>query len=68
MNEATSSLTRADTLEGRRSTPLINFARDVSFLQNWATGMRYCKGDEVLDKWVDSWSAQARQAVASIGT
>ena len=57
-----------DNMAGRRATPLMNFIGSNSFLSHWATDMRYCKGDEILGKWVDLWSAQARQAVSSIGT
>ncbi len=57
-----------DNIAGRRATPLTNFIADGSFLSHWATDMRYCKGDEVLEKWVALWSEQARQAVSSIGT
>lgn len=57
-----------DNMTGRRATPLAHFIGDNSFLSNWATDMRYCKGEEILDKWVDLWSNQARQAVSSIGT
>lgn len=55
-------------LQGRLSTPLSHFLTNDSFLSNWAIEMRYCKGDEVLDRWVRSWAAQARNAVASMGT
>lgn len=57
-----------DQLQGRRGAPLTTFAGDARFLSNWSTDMRYCKGDEVLDKWIADWAGQARQAVASIGT
>ena len=60
--------TLLDTLNGRRAAPLTNFASNSSFLQHWTIGMRYCKGEEILGSWIDSGSAQARQAVASIGT
>jgi len=57
-----------DNMTGRRATPLANFIGNPSFLSHWATDMRYCKGDEILDTWVDRWSYQARQAVSSMGT
>ena len=57
-----------DNMAGRRAAPLTNFIASSSFLSQWATDMRYCKGDEILGKWVDLWSDQARQAVSSIGT
>ncbi|MCX7255849.1 MAG: hypothetical protein NTZ64_03715 [Polaromonas sp.] len=57
-----------DSLEGRRAAPLSHFAMDASFFSHWAIDMRYCKGDEILAAWVESWAGQARQTVASIGT
>jgi hypothetical protein len=57
-----------DSVGGRRAATFAHFISDDSFFSQWAIDMRYCKGDEILAKWVDSWSCQARQAVASIGT
>jgi len=30
--------------------------------------MRYCNGSEIQDAWVRDWQAQARDAIAAIGT
>ena len=60
--------TLLNNLEGRRAATLATFVRDSSFLSQWAIDMRYCKGDEILKKWVDAWSDQARQAVGAIDT
>ena len=57
-----------ENLEGRRCVPLSSFVKNESFLNNWSTDMRYCKGDEVLDRWIETWAEQSRQAVSSIGT
>lgn len=57
-----------DTMTGRRAAPLARLISNDSFFSHWDIDMRYCKGDEILAGWVDSWSAQARDAVGSIGT
>lgn len=55
-------------LGGRRAATLARFVNNPSFFSQWAIDMRYCNGDEILDKWVDAWSNQAKQAVGAIGT
>lgn len=55
-------------LSGRRAATLLTFISNDKFFSQWSTDMRYCKGDEIRDGWVELWSEQARQAVASIGT
>jgi hypothetical protein len=57
-----------DSLGGRRANTLARFVNNPSFFSQWAIDMRYCKGDEISGKWVDSWSDQALQAVGAIGT
>ena len=57
-----------DSLGGRRAATLAHFVNNPSFFSQWAIEMRYCKGDEISDKWVDTWSNQAQQAVGAIGT
>jgi hypothetical protein len=57
-----------DALQGRRGTPLINFIENDRFMNQWSTRMRYSHGRDIQDQWISSWAAQARQAVASIGT
>lgn len=57
-----------DVMQGRLAAPLRTFLSDQRFLSNWATTMRYAKGDEIQDAWVSVWKDQARQAVAAIGT
>lgn len=53
---------------GRNAKPLIDFIEDDSFMNNWATGMRYCAGREIRSEWISAWANAAGQAVASIGT
>jgi hypothetical protein len=57
-----------DCLRGRRGTPLIGFVNNDAFMSNWSTRMRYSHGRDISERWIDEWSLQARQAVASIGT
>ena len=57
-----------DKLQGRRGTPLITFINNDAFMNNWSTRMRYSDGRDIDERWIDSWAAQARQAVASIDT
>lgn len=57
-----------DTLTGRLSSPLVRLVTSGAFFSHWAIDMRYCKGDEISHDWVNSWSAQARDAVGLIGT
>ena len=57
-----------NNMSGRLASPLARFITSNSFFSNWAIDMRYCKGDEILPSCVNSWSAQARDAVGSIGT
>jgi len=57
-----------DVQLGRRGAILQRYIRDDRFLQYWDTSMRYCKGGEIKERWVNDWREGARQAVASIGT
>jgi hypothetical protein len=57
-----------DRLQGRRGTPLIAFVQSDAFMNNWSTVMRYCDGKEIESKWISTWSGDATQAVACIGT
>ena len=57
-----------DKLEGRKGAVLRRFIENESFFSQWEIQMRYCRKDEISDRWVDTWKKQAHQAVASIGT
>jgi hypothetical protein len=57
-----------DNVTGRRGAVLARLISNSSFFSQWAIDMRYCKGEEILARWVDKWSAQARDAVGAIGT
>ncbi len=57
-----------DSQFGRRGTILRRFIDNDRFFSQWDTKMRYCKGAEIEDKWVDSWKAHACEAVNCIGT
>ena len=53
---------------GRRNGALRQFIDDDSFMAQWDTQMRYCKGSEIKGQWVVNWKNQACQVVASIDT
>lgn len=55
-----------DELRGRRSSTLARFIEDDSFMNNWHVSMRYAKGADIQDHWVDAWAEQARGAVSAI--
>lgn len=57
-----------DTLHGRQGAVLRRFIEKDSFLRQWNTQMRYCKGSEIDKQWVDAWRDQAHQIVSSIDT
>jgi hypothetical protein len=44
-----------DAQLGRKDMALRRFIDDDSFMNQWDTSMRYCKGSEIKDKWVDTW-------------
>jgi len=53
---------------GRGAATLRKFIESPSFMSQWDTDMRYCKGDEIKDEWVERWRDQARDSVSAIGT
>ena len=57
-----------DKLGGRTSAPLSHLINNDSFMNQWATEMRYSNGRDIQEAWVVAWQEQARQAIASIGT
>jgi hypothetical protein len=57
-----------DTLCGRRGTPLVTYVQNDAFMNNWSTQMRYSHGRDIRVTWIQAWAAQAKAAVASIGT
>lgn len=57
-----------DKLKGRRAKPLATFIQDDRFMANWSLQMRYSDGKKIKEIWLSSWSEQASQIVACIGT
>lgn len=57
-----------DSQIGRKGAVLHRFISNDNFFSQWDTKMRYCKGAEIEDKWIDNWKAQACEAVNCIGT
>lgn len=57
-----------DTQLGRAAVTLTRFIENPSFMSQWDTDMRYCKGDEIKPDWVTRWRNQARDIVSAIGT
>lgn len=57
-----------ESLEGRSATILRRFIENDNFFSYWDIKIRYCKRDQVLDRWIDTWRDQARQVVSAIGT
>jgi hypothetical protein len=57
-----------DSQLGRAAAKLMRFIEDPSFMSQWDTDMRYCKGDGIKHDWVESWRNQARDIVSAIGT
>jgi hypothetical protein len=57
-----------DSLSRRNTTTLRCFVENDNFFSQWDIAMRYCKGNEIQEKWIAQWKAQAREVVDSIGT
>lgn len=57
-----------ESLEGRSAVPLRRLIENDNFFSYWDIKIRYCKRDEILDRWIDTWREQARQTVSTIGT
>ena len=57
-----------DLQQGRVAGRLTEYIADPSFMNQWDTDMRYCKGDEIRHEWVERWRNQARNVVSAIGT
>lgn len=53
---------------GRKDQVWRRYIDDPSFMHHWDTAMRYSKGSEIQESWVDAWRRQAHGAVAGIGT
>lgn len=56
-----------DALSGRAAQPLLRLVQHDGFLNEWDVKMRYAAGDEVREKPLAQWAAQARQAVNTMG-
>lgn len=57
-----------DSLVGRSATTLRRFVEDPKFMNQWDIEMRYSKGSDIRDDWVETWRTQARDIVNAIGT
>ncbi len=57
-----------DSQLGRAAMPLLKFIDSSNFMGQWDTDMRYCKGDDIDQNWVERWRDQAKDAVGAIGT
>lgn len=53
---------------GRRGTVLRRFVESDDFLNQWDTQMRYCKGSDIKEQWIQKWKTQAHDVVDCIGT
>jgi len=57
-----------DNQFGRNGAILNRFIHDDNFFSQWNTDMRYSHGNEINQKWIDSWKSQAKYVVDCIGT
>lgn len=53
---------------GRRGAVLRRFVENDEFLNQWDTQMRYCKGSDIKEPWIQKWKTQAHDVVNCIGT
>lgn len=60
--------TLQDKLQGRLAAPLIKVLSDRTFFANWSIEMRYSKGDEIKNTWIENWATQAKRTVSLIET
>jgi hypothetical protein len=51
-----------NTIKGRRAGELRQFAESSSFFGNWAIAMRYAPTQEILDRDINAWKANAQLA------
>lgn len=57
-----------DSLHGRKSATLRRKIENDNFFSQWDIQMRYCKGSDIKDSWIDTWKEQANDIVSCIGT
>jgi len=57
-----------DSLHGRNSATLRRKIENDNFFSQWDIEMRYCKGSDINNRWVESWKDQANDIVNCIGT
>lgn len=52
-----------DVLAGRRAQPLRRLIEDNAFLNEWEIKIRYARAEDIRDKPVEVWEAQAVNAI-----
>jgi predicted nucleotidyltransferase len=52
-----------DVLTGRRAQPLRRLIEDNAFLNEWEIKIRYARAEDIRDKPVEDWEAQAVNAI-----
>jgi hypothetical protein len=52
-----------NAVQGRRANELRQLAENSQLFQYWDTQMRYAPTDDIMDKWVAAWKANAEQLV-----
>ena len=57
-----------DALQGRNVKPLSIFVFNDAFMNNWHISMRYADARQILERWVEIWQSQAKDAVGKMGT
>ena len=57
-----------DHVAGRRSGELRRIAESASLFQHWNTDMRYAPTSDILDAWIDAWSASAKSLLEQMDT
>lgn len=55
-----------DNLSGRNGAKLAPFVNNDAFMNSWSTKMRYSHGKDISPAWIEAWSKQARQVVATL--
>ena len=55
-----------DNAYGRLAAELTCYAENSSFMQHWATSMRYSHGKDIRIEWVNCWHRDAKDIVETM--